>query len=218
MSEIFLVQLTIRYEGWTMKQFHELLLKQAAKFSAPGDKIMEILGVWMVAGENTMYLFLEGCGDLLDKFLINMPIMTELGSQIESNVTPLYGYEAFANGINKIFEKDKSYEISPFAPCGNNVYYLLQVDIEQRGLTRKDFIEIWLQEIDAALGAKKANIVVDLWKVVAMRKVFVLLCVDSPSTMDMTSFSLPMMQKMGDNMFITTKRLRKFEALADDLK
>ena len=39
------------------------------------------------------------------------------------------------------------------------------------GMTQEDLFKIWSEEAEAALGAKKKGIVLDLWKVVAQRKV-----------------------------------------------
>ena len=38
-------------------------------------------------------------------------------------------------------------------------------------MTQKDLFTIWSEEADAALGAKAAGVVVDLWKCVGSRRV-----------------------------------------------
>ena len=51
-------------------------------------------------------------------------------------------------------------------------------------MTQQDLFAIWAKEAEAALGAKKAGIVVDLWKCVGERRIIAVLDVDSPDTLD----------------------------------
>ena len=44
--------------------------------------------------------------------------------------------------------------------------------------SQNDLFSIWAEEAEAALGAKKAGVVVDLWKVVGERRVFAVVDVD----------------------------------------
>lgn len=77
---------------------------------------------------------------------------------------------------------------------------------------------IWAEEAAAALGAKEAGVVVDLWKVVGERRVFVVVNVDSPDTLDQILFDLPIMKKMGHLVQIEVKSLRRYEDFAADVK
>ncbi|MGB5769385.1 MAG: muconolactone Delta-isomerase family protein, partial [Crocosphaera sp.] len=50
--------------------------------------------------------------------------------------------------------------------------YFLDFQVEYSpNMTQKELFDLWSQEAEAALGAKKAGIVVDLWKCVGERPV-----------------------------------------------
>lgn len=66
-------------------------------------------------------------------------------------------------------------------------------------MTQKDLFSIWVKEAEAALNAKKAGLVVDLWKCVGERRVIAVLDVDSPDTLDQINFTLPIMKEMGQH-------------------
>lgn len=92
-----------------------------------------------------------------------------------------------------------------------NVQY--DATLQQQGL-----LGIWAEEADAALGAKSAGVVKDLWKVVGERKVTAIVDVESPDTLDQILFDLPIMQKMGHHVDVEVKSLRRYEDFARDVK
>ncbi len=83
---------------------------------------------------------------------------------------------------------------------------------------QQGLFEIWAVEADAALGAKKAGVVVDLWKVVGERKVLAVVDVETPDMLDQILFDLPIMQKMGNYVHVDVKSLRRYEDFAADVK
>ena len=85
--------------------------------------------------------------------------------------------------------------------------------MQQQGL-----LGIWAEEADAALGAKSAGVVKDLWKVVGERKVLAIVDVESPDALDQILFDLPIMQKMGHHVQVEVKSLRRYEDFATDVK
>lgn len=85
--------------------------------------------------------------------------------------------------------------------------------MQQQGL-----LGIWAEEADAALGAKSAGVVKDLWKVVGERKVTAIVDVESPDALDQILFDLPIMQKMGHHVNVDVKSLRRYEDFAADVK
>lgn len=85
-------------------------------------------------------------------------------------------------------------------------------------MTQKDLFSIWVKEAEAALNAKKAGVVVDLWKCVGERRVIAVLDVDSPDTLDQITFTLPIMKEMGQHVTIKTTALRRYEDFAADVK
>ncbi len=86
-------------------------------------------------------------------------------------------------------------------------------DMGQQGL-----FEIWAEEADAALGAKAAGVVVDLWKIVGGRKVLAIVKVDTPDDLDRILFDLPIMKKMGQHVQVDVKSIRAYEDFAADVK
>lgn len=96
--------------------------------------------------------------------------------------------------------------------------YLLDFEVEYAGLTQRELFTIWAREADAALGAKKAGAVVDLWKCVGERRVIAIVNVDGPDTLDGILMDLPIMQDMGDNVHVAVTALRRYEDFAADVK
>lgn len=95
----------------------------------------------------------------------------------------------------------------------------LDFDVQYGGdMTQQDLFRIWAEEAEVALGAKKAGAVVDLWKVVGMRRVVAIVNVDSPDTLDQILFDLPIMKKMGQYVDVTVSALRRYEDFAADVK
>ena len=84
--------------------------------------------------------------------------------------------------------------------------------------TQQDLFRIWAEEAEAAIGAKKAGAVVDLWKVVGERRVIAIVDFDSPDTLDAVLFDLPIMKLHGQFVDVTVKALRRYEDFAADVK
>lgn len=85
-------------------------------------------------------------------------------------------------------------------------------------MTQKDLFTIWAEEANAALGAKEAGVVVDLWKCVGERRVIAIVNVDSPDTLDQILFTLPIMKAMGQHVQVKVTALRRYEDFAADVK
>lgn len=85
--------------------------------------------------------------------------------------------------------------------------------MQQQGL-----LGIWAEEAEAALGAKSAGVVTDLWKVVGERKVLAIVDVETPDALDQILFDLPIMQKMGHHVQVDVTSLRRYEDFAADVK
>ena len=85
-------------------------------------------------------------------------------------------------------------------------------------MSQQDLFRIWAEEAGAALGAKEAGVVVDLWKCVGMRRVVAVVDVDSPDTLDQILFDLPIMKQMGQYVDVVVTALRRYEDFAADIK
>ena len=85
-------------------------------------------------------------------------------------------------------------------------------------MSQKDFFSIWAREAEAALGAKKAGLVIDIWKSVGARRVVAVVNVDSLDTLDQILLDLPIMKEHGQHVQIDVTPLRRLEDFATDLK
>jgi muconolactone delta-isomerase len=102
---------------------------------------------------------------------------------------------------------------------GKNMLYKLDFTVEyDETMAQQGLLGIWAEEANAALGAKSAGLVVDLWKVVGERKVLAILEVETPDDLDRILFDLPIMQKMGHLVQVEVKSLRRYEDFAEDVK
>ncbi len=97
--------------------------------------------------------------------------------------------------------------------------YHLDFQVEYSAtMSQQDLFKIWAEETDAALGAKAAGIVVDLWKCVGTRRVIAIVNVDSPDELDRITLNLPIMKKMGQHVQLQVTPLRRYEDFAADVK
>jgi muconolactone D-isomerase len=85
-------------------------------------------------------------------------------------------------------------------------------------MSQKDLFAIWAREAEAALGAKQAGVVVDLWKCVGMRRIVAVVNVDGPDTLDQILFDLPIMKEHGQHIQVEVTALRRYEDFAADVK
>lgn len=96
--------------------------------------------------------------------------------------------------------------------------YHLDFQVEYSAqMSQQDLFKIWSEEAKVALDAKSKGVVIDLWKCVGMRRVIVIVDVDSPDTLDQILFDLPIMKKMGQHVQIKVTSLRSYEDFANDV-
>ena len=86
------------------------------------------------------------------------------------------------------------------------------------GMAQRDLFRIWQEEAKAALGAKEAGVVVDLWKCVGERSIIAIVNVDSPDTLDQILFTLPIMKALGQHVQVEVTSLRRYEDFASDVR
>ena len=84
-------------------------------------------------------------------------------------------------------------------------------------MSQKDFFSIWAREAEAALGAKKAGVVIDIWTVWASACIAVA-NVDSPDMLTNFLLDLPIMKEHGQHVQVDVTPLRRFEDFATDVK
>ncbi|HTP03201.1 MAG TPA: muconolactone Delta-isomerase family protein [Anaerolineales bacterium] len=85
-------------------------------------------------------------------------------------------------------------------------------------MSQKDFFSIWAREAEAALAAKKAGVVIDIWKCAGTRRVIAVANVDSLDTLDQILLDLPIMKEHGPHVQVDVTPLRRFEDFAIDVK
>lgn len=85
-------------------------------------------------------------------------------------------------------------------------------------MTQNDLLDIWAEEAGAALGAKEAGVVVDLWKAAGERRVIAIVNVDSAEALDQILLDLPIMQRMGQHVQVYVTALRTYEGFAADVQ
>jgi muconolactone delta-isomerase len=78
---------------------------------------------------------------------------------------------------------------------------------------QQDLFSTWSREADTALGAKKAGVIVDLWKCVGERRVIAIMDVESHDALDEILLTLPIMVEIGQFVDIKVTALRRYEAL-----
>jgi muconolactone D-isomerase len=97
--------------------------------------------------------------------------------------------------------------------------YLLDFHVEYPAtMTQKELFSIWAREANAALGAKEAGMVVDLWKCVGTRRVVAVVNVEGPDTLDQIVMDLPIMKEHGQHVHVDVTPLRRYEDFASDVK
>jgi muconolactone delta-isomerase len=75
-----------------------------------------------------------------------------------------------------------------------------------------------VRECETALGAKKAGLIVDVWKCVGSRRVVAVINVDSPDMLDQILLDLPIMKEHSQHVGIDITPLRRHEDFAADVK
>ncbi|MDD3448368.1 MAG: muconolactone Delta-isomerase family protein [Gammaproteobacteria bacterium] len=85
-------------------------------------------------------------------------------------------------------------------------------------MAQQDLFSIWTREADAALGARRAGVVVDFWKCVGVRRVLAVANVDSLDTLDRRLLDLPIMKEHGQHVRIDVTPLRRYEDFTADVR
>jgi muconolactone D-isomerase len=85
-------------------------------------------------------------------------------------------------------------------------------------MSQRDFFSVWAREAEAALGAKNAGVVIDIWKCVVARRVMAVVSVDSLDALDQILLDLPIMKEHGQHVQVDVTPLRRFEDFAKDVR
>ena len=213
---LYFIEFQTEYVGFTQEEYLAILLQEAQV----GMHELEsgiAKQLWKIVGERKGILVVDLDPDVLDKMLLEIPMMKLLGNQLDLKVTALRPYEKFATDVNKLIQKEKHHDVLDTVKR-DGLFFWLEFNVEYKGMDLMELLRIWSEEADAALGAKKEGIVVDIWKCVGMRRIHCIIYVDSPDALDKLTFTLPIMKKMGNNVNVLVKSLRKYESFFADLK
>ena len=97
--------------------------------------------------------------------------------------------------------------------------FLLDFHVEYPAdMSQKELFQMWGREADAAIGAKQAGVVVDLWKCVGERRVVAVVEVESHDMLDQILLDLPIMKEHGQHVDVQVSALRRYEDFASDVK
>ncbi|XP_021344210.1 uncharacterized protein LOC110444123, partial [Mizuhopecten yessoensis] len=120
---------------------------------------------------------------------------------------PLSHYETFAAalGVDQGLTK-----ISP-QPLTKKFIYWLSFNVEYQGKTTAELLELWVKDATTVLSARAAGTQLDLYKVIAERKVHCFIGTDVPDEVDKLSFALPLMQENGANVQIECRAVQLLE-------
>ena len=213
---LYFIEFQIEYESLTQQEFLAIWLQEAhAGMDALESGLAKQL--WKIVGERKAILVVDLDSDVLDKLLMELPLMKLLGNQVDLKVTALRPYEKFATDVNSLIQKEKKHDILDTVKR-DGLFYWLEFNVEYKGMDLMELLRIWSEEANAALGAKKEGIIVDIWKCVGMRRIHCIICVDSPDDLDNITFTLPIMKQMGNNVNVLVKSLRKYDSFFADLK
>lgn len=127
---------------------------------------------------------------------------------VEIECLPIVTYENFARSI-KVGDHLTKPNSTSLAKEG---LYWLEFDIGYSGKTTDDMIAIWRREAEAVLTARyKEGTSIELYKVVAQRKVHVLINAADAEQVDLLSLQLPIMQENGANVTVVCKSVQFLE-------
>jgi len=91
--------------------------------------------------------------------------------------------------------------------------YMLDINVEDRGLSLDALFDVWEQEADAALSAKEAGLIQYIFKTVGQRRVFVVVNVDSHDVLDdILTAKLPLAHHLRINDVVPIRAYENFVA------
>ena len=97
--------------------------------------------------------------------------------------------------------------------------FFVRFDIHQPdAVPNADLVETWKREAVAALGAKEAGAVKQLWKVAGQRTVLAVVEVASHEDLDRALGGLPIIREMGAGVKTEALAIYEYETFASDLE
>ncbi|KAJ7365359.1 hypothetical protein OS493_005465 [Desmophyllum pertusum] len=219
MELLYFFETTIEFQGSDPNDLYQGWLAMVEELKAcTGVTIKQL---WKICGENKMIgvLSVTSPGQL-DICLAQLFKQQTADIKITTEVTPFRPYEDFAGTVSVRAREDLiTTPITPVTLTEEGVYYFLWSRVEYMGMSQQDLLKIWTEEARNALEAKKVGGILDLWKVVSERKVWVIIHANNPGDADeVGTFDLPILKKMGAQVYTDCKSIRPIKYWIQDLK
>jgi muconolactone delta-isomerase len=97
--------------------------------------------------------------------------------------------------------------------------FFVRFDVQQpNDMSRRELVEIWDREADAALGAMDAGVISHLWKVSGQRIVLAVVEFPDAESLDRAHAGLPIIQEMGGAVRTEAWPIYEYRTFAADLK
>lgn len=221
MGLLYYFETTIDFHGEHSHNVFRKWLNIAEEFIAYPSKTtgVEIKQFWKICGENKLIgvLSVESSGQL-DICFATLLKQQSADVRITTEVKPFRPYEDFAGTVaercNRSLDATHVESVTK-----EGLYYFLWSRVEYMGITQLDLCNTWTDEAVCAIEAKKLGDIVDLWKVVAERQVWVIVRMNSLKDADeLLTFDLPILKKMGAQVYTKCKSIRPVNHWIEDLQ
>eukprot|EP00794_Sanderia_malayensis_P016872 gene16872-18577_t len=93
--------------------------------------------------------------------------------------------------------------------------FFVEVNIEYRGLSQPEFLQILVREAEAAIAVKEKGVIKEIWKVVGERKVYLVVDVESSEAVETMSFSLPLFKELGNQVEVSVTPITEYYNFAN---
>lgn len=201
---MFLVSVTVvpQKEGMDIPRFMQKLNHMLTHYSSA----TRVLYKFKVTGESKMLSVVQVSNVIgLERVLSGLHRLGE----VEVVCTPIVSYENFARNCLDVEEHLTGPNSGTLAKEG---LYWLEFNVEYHGKTTEELISIWRKEAEAVLTSRyKEGTSIELYKVVAERKVHAFMNIYDPDQLDRMSMSLPIMKENGAHVKISCKALMIME-------
>ena len=217
-KNLYFLDFQFEYEGLSQSELIKIWCEEAS-VALKSKEAGLVRQIWKGVGEHRLLIVVQTSQSSLDAIIFNLPMVKVMGNQVHVTIKPLQAYEDFYRDVNRMLGKIEKIDfIESNVISRDKIFFWVQFDLEYRGFTLNDLLELWSEDTKYQLQAKERGIVMDIWKVVGERKFFALMAVDKPDTLDRFLFELPILKKMGNQVKVTVTSVRRYEDLADDLK
>ncbi|RUS91428.1 hypothetical protein EGW08_000752 [Elysia chlorotica] len=126
--------------------------------------------------------------------------------EVEVTCQPIISYESFARRCLEVDEHLTGVNSGTLAKEG---LYWLEFNIDYQGKSTDELINVWKKEAEAVLTSRhKEGTLIELYKVVAERKVHAFINTLDPEQLDSLALQLPIMKENGASVKINCKALQ----------